>query len=337
MKMVEFTVAIPTYNGEHRLPDVLERLRTQTDIDGLSWEVIVVDNNSQDKTAKVVRDYQADFPCPIHYVLERQQGAAFARKRAVREAQSELIGFLDDDNLPAPNWVASAIAFAQSHPRAGAFGSRIHGDFEVEPPHELQHLIPFLAITERGAKPLLYEPKKKLLPPSAGLVVRRDAWSHVPQHTILSGRVDGNMLTGEDLEAISYIQRAGWEIWYNAQMEIIHKIPRWRLERDYLLAFFRGIGLGRYVTRMLGVDEAWRRPLMLAAYTLNDLRKVVMHLLKYRGRVKTDLAAACEWELFVSSLISPLYLYFKGYLKKPELIPEQAPNVKKTILSQTLF
>jgi hypothetical protein len=145
------------------------------------------------------------------------------------------------------------------------------------------------------------------------------------------------MLTGEDLEAISYIQRAGWEIWYNAQMEIIHKIPRWRLERDYLLAFFRGIGLGRYVTRMLGVDEAWRRPLMLAAYTLNDLRKVVMHLLKYRGRVKTDLAAACEWELFVSSLISPLYLYFKGYLKKPELIPEQAPNVKKTILSQTLF
>jgi glycosyltransferase involved in cell wall biosynthesis len=336
MDTVEFTVAIPTYNGEHRLPDVLERLQTQTNVDGLAWEVIVVDNNSQDKTAKVVRDYQANFPCPLRYVVEPQQGAGFARKRAIKEAQSELVGFLDDDNLPAPTWVSSAIAFAQTHPNAGAYGSRIYGDFEVEPSPELQRVIPFLAITERGAKPLLYEPAKKLLPPSAGLVVRKQAWVRsVPSHTILTGRTEGSMLTGEDLEAISYIQQAGWEIWYNAEMEIVHKIPHWRLEREYLLPFFRGIGLGRYVTRMLSVNPK-KRLLMLCAYTANDLRKIVLHLLKYRTRVKTDLAAACELELFVSSLISPLYLYFKGYLKNKDLASAKSAKVKSA-LSQTLF
>jgi glycosyltransferase involved in cell wall biosynthesis len=316
MNTVKFTVAIPTYNGEHRLPEVLERLRSQTDIEHLPIEVIVIDNNSTDGTAKVVQAYQANFPYPLRYISELKQGAAFARKRAVLEARSELVGFLDDDNLPSLHWVAAAYNFAQTHPIAGAYGSRIHGDFEVEPPLEFQRLIPFLAITERGPNPLRYDPAKKLLPPSAGLVVRKQAWlNSVPQHTILSGRVEGSMLTGEDLEAIAHIQQAGWEIWYNANMEITHKIPRWRLEKAYLLPFFRGIGLGRYVSRMLSV-KPWQRPWMLVAYSLNDLRKIIMHLLKYRTRINTDLAAACEMQLFLSSLISPFYLYSKGYFRK---------------------
>jgi glycosyltransferase involved in cell wall biosynthesis len=312
--MLDFTVAIPTYNGEHRLPEVLERLKMQTDIEHLSWEIIVVDNNSQDQTAKIVKAYQTSFPYPIRYCLEPQQGAAFARKRAVREARSELIGFLDDDNLPTPNWVAKAYTFAQHHPTVGAYGSQIHGEFEVAPPENFRRLLPFLAITERGSKPLRYEPCNKVLPPSAGLVVRRQVWlNNVPHHTILSGRTQGNMLTGEDLEAIAYIQQAGWEIWYNPDMEIAHKIPPWRLERDYLISLFRGIGLGRHVTRMLSVHPK-QRPFMLLAYMANDLRKILMHFFKYGAQVKTDLAAACEMELFVNSLISPIYLYSQGYL-----------------------
>jgi hypothetical protein len=47
------------------------------------------------------------------------------------------VGFLDDDNIPAPNWVAAAYAFAQEHPAAGAYGSRIHGDFEVTPSRKI--------------------------------------------------------------------------------------------------------------------------------------------------------------------------------------------------------
>ncbi|MDX2215653.1 MAG: hormogonium polysaccharide biosynthesis glycosyltransferase HpsE [Oculatellaceae cyanobacterium bins.114] len=327
MNTVKFTVAIPTYNGEQRLPEVLERLRSQTDIEHLPIEVIVIDNNSQDGTVRLVQTYQANFPHALRCVSELRQGAAFARKRAILEARSELIGFLDDDNLPALNWVAAAYQFAQTQPNAGAFGSRIHGDFEVEPPHELRRLIPFLAITERGPKPLRYDPSKKLLPPSAGLVVRKQAWlNSVPQHTILSGRVEGSMLTGEDLEVIAYIQQAGWDIWYNADMEIIHKIPRWRLEKAYLIPFFQGIGLSRHVSRMLSV-KPWQRPWMLAAYSLNDLRKIIMHLLKYRTRVTTDLAAACEMQLFINSLISPFYLYSKGYFRKQHLNRSESTDI----------
>ncbi|BAY12818.1 hormogonium polysaccharide biosynthesis glycosyltransferase HpsE [Calothrix sp. NIES-2098] len=313
---VDFTVAIPTYNGASRLPELLERLRNQLYTDTFSWEIIVVDNNSIDNTADVIKNYQASWDCPypLKYYFEVEQGAAYARKRAVAEARGKLIGFLDDDNYPVYNWVATAYDFGQTHPKAGAYGSQIHPEWEVEPPKNFQRLAPFLAITERGNLPLIYEPQKKLLPPSAGLVIRRQAWLDcMPNQMILTGRVSHNMLTGEDLEMLSYIQKAGWEIWYNPEMEIYHKIPSWRLQREYLIPFFRGIGLSRYVTRMINI-KPWSRPLALFAYTLNDLRKIAFHLLRYGLYVKHSLVLSCEMQLFLSSFISPLYLWSNGYL-----------------------
>jgi glycosyltransferase involved in cell wall biosynthesis len=316
--MVDFTVAIPTYNGEFRLPEVLDRLRSQVNVESLSWEAIVVDNNSRDGTAQVVQAYQKDFPVPLRYCLESRQGAAFARRQAVQEAQSELIGFLDDDNLPAANWVSAANEFAQTHPKAGAYGSQIHGDFEVDLPPGFERLLPFLAITERGSLPLRYERYKKVLPPSAGLVVRKQAWLTAPSKVILGGRVEGSMLTGEDLEVLSHIQQADWEIWYNPAMEVTHKIPRQRLERSYLIPFFQGIGHSRFITRMLSIQPR-QRPLMFLAYTANDLRKITLHFLKHYSHLKTDLVAACEMQLMVSSLLSPFYLWKNGYLTRENL------------------
>lgn len=315
---LDFTIAIPTYNGESRLPELLERLQNQLHTENLSWEIIVVDNNSTDNTAKVVQTYQQNWQClyPLKYCFEVKQGAAYARKKAIAEAKGRLIGFLDDDNYPVSNWVSAAYAFGEKYPKAGAYASQIHPDWEVEPPENFQRIAPFLAITERGNLPLLYEPAKKLLPPSAGLVVRRQAWlENVPDNPILTGRAKGNMLTSEDLEMLSYIQKSGWEIWYNPEMEIYHKIPSSRLQKDYLIPFFRGIGFSRYVTRMVNVKHIYR-PVFILAYMINDLRKIALHLLKYRSILKSDLVAACEMQLFLSSLISPFYLWKNGYLAK---------------------
>ncbi|WP_042341280.1 hormogonium polysaccharide biosynthesis glycosyltransferase HpsE [Calothrix sp. PCC 7507] len=315
---LDFTVAIPTYNGASRLPELLTRLQNQLGTEHFSWEIIVVDNNSKDNTAKVVQSYQKNWQCPypLKYCFERKQGAAYARQLAVEEAKGKFIGFLDDDNFPELNWVAAAYDFGQKYPKAGAYGSQNHPEWEVEPPENFQRIAPFLAITERGNLPLRYEANKKLLPPAAGLVVRREAWlESVPSHSILTGRVTGNMLTSEDLETLSYIQQKGWEIWYNPEMEIYHRIPKWRLHKDYLIPFFQGIGLSRYVTRMLNV-KSWAKPAAFLLYMINDLRKIILHLLRYRLQVKTDLVAACEMQLFVSSLISPFYLWRNGYFDK---------------------
>jgi glycosyltransferase involved in cell wall biosynthesis len=309
--MVDFTVAIPTYNGAQRLSGLLEKLRSQTQLEDLSWEVIVIDNNSSDHTAKLVQQYQQNWIAGVElkYYFEPEQGLAFARQRAVTEAKGEFVGFLDDDNRPAPEWLVAAYQFGQTHPQVGAYGSRILGEFEVSPPENFERIAPLLALTDRGLEPLYYEPQKKLLPPGAGLVVRRQAWlNQVPARLVLIGRVGGQMLASEEFEALLHIQNAGWQIWYNPAMVVYHCIPRQRLERSYLMGLCRGIGLSRYRTRMLSVP-AWQKPLALVAYLLNDLRKIIRHLIKYRNSIRTDLVAACELELYWSCLKSPFFFW----------------------------
>ena len=309
--MIDFTVAIPTYNGAKRLPALLEKLRSQTTIGLLCWEVIVVDNNSSDRTAEVVRQYQQQWLSTVNlrYCFEPEQGLAFARQRAITEAKGEFVGFLDDDNRPTPEWVVAAYEFSKTHPQVGAYGSRIVGEFEVSPPNHFERIAPLLALTDRGAEARYYEPHKKLLPPGAGLVVRRQAWlQHVPSRLVLIGRVRGQMLASEEFEALLYLQNAGWQIWYNPEMVIYHCIPSQRLEKDYLMGLCRGIGLSRYRTRMLSFP-AWQQPLALVAYILNDIRKIIRHLLRYNIAIKTDLVAACELELYWSCLRSPFFFW----------------------------
>ena len=311
---VDFTVAIPTYNGESRLPKMLERLRSQIHVEHLNWEVIVVDNNSQDATAKVVGEYQATWSgsCSLKYCLETEQGTAFARARAVQEAKSELVGLLDDDNLPAPDWVAAAYAFGKAHPKAGAYASQIHGEFEVEPPSNFERIAPFLGITERGSQAHLYEPDQLKLPPGAGLVVRKQAWCEaVPKRPLLKGRLGKSLVGGEDLELLLHLHKAGWEIWYNPTMETYHQIPSWRLEKDYLIALSRGVGLNSCCLRMIDTPF-WQKPNVLTRTFFGSLRRVLLHLIRYRLSF-SDLVAACELAFYWGYLLSPFY-FFKASL-----------------------
>ncbi|NES23568.1 MAG: glycosyltransferase family 2 protein [Symploca sp. SIO3E6] len=306
---IDFTVAIPTYNGETRLPKLIERLRSQTGIEHLSWEILVVDNNSSDNTARVIQEYQATWQhnYPLRYCLEAEQGAAFARQRAIREAKGELIGFLDDDNLPEFDWILQAYSFAGEHPQGGAFSGQIHGDFEVEPPENFRKIQAFLAIREHGSQPKLFEPDNINLPPAASLVIRKKAWCEsVPLQPTLGGKLPGLLVQGDDYEPLLYLHKAGWEIWYNPDLHTYHQIPRWRFERDYLLSLTRGCGLATCQLRLVNA-KSWQKPLVITRTLLGNLRRVTLQYLKYRGELKTNLIAACEMEFFWGSFLSPFY------------------------------
>ncbi len=311
MNAIAFTIAIPTFNGERRLPQLLDCLRSQICTEEFTWEIIVIDNNSQDKTREVIHQYQTDWPeaYPLRYYFEPQQGLAFARQRAIDEAKGTWVGFLDDDNLPASDWVTEAYSFAQSYPQAGAFGGQIHGNFEVPPPANFHRIQSFLAIRERGSKPHLYKPDSLSLPPGAGLVVRKQAWcATVPRQLQLIGRVNGSTLAGEDFETLLYLHQGGWEIWYCPTLHSHHQIPQERLEQASLMSLIRGCGLCICHLRLLNARPG-EKPLAIARIFLGSFRRIVRHLLQYRGLVKTDLVAACELEFFLSSFLSPFYYW----------------------------
>lgn len=327
--MIDFTVAIPTYNGAQRLPQLLNRLKEQTGTEHFSWNILVVDNNSSDHTAALVESYQTEALEPaisVHYAFEQRQGAAFARVKAMAIATSQWaskwVGFLDDDVIPDANWVAAAYAFGENHPQAGAYGGQIHGAFEVEPPENFSRIQSFLAIRERGAKAQLYNPDSLSLPPSAAWVIRAQAWhENVSSRPKLGGRAHGSMVQGDDYEPLLHLHKANWEIWYAPEMHVHHQIPKSRLERSYLMPLSRGCGLCICQLRMINA-AGWQRPGIWLKLVLSNLRRVVSHWLRYRTRIDDDLVAACEMEFFLGSFLSPFYYLRQQLFAKAPPLPK---------------
>ncbi|MCT7955974.1 hormogonium polysaccharide biosynthesis glycosyltransferase HpsE [Laspinema palackyanum] len=306
--LFNLTVAIPTYNGAPRLPQVLEALRHQINPEKIRWEVIIIDNNSSDETAQVIKDYQSNWPedFPLTYYFEGQQGLAFARERAIQEANGTYVAFLDDDNIPAPDWIAAAHEFGKTHPKSGAFSGQIHGEFEVEPPENFKKIAAFLAIREHGSKPFLFDPDNLRLPPGAGLVVRKQAWREaVPKTPKVVGNQGDALARGDDYAPLLYLHKSGWEIWYNPAMHINHQIPHWRLERDYLLSLAQACGLATCQLRMINARTR-EKPVIWVRTILGNLRRMVKHRLKYGDKLKQELIPAFEMEFYRGSLMSSM-------------------------------
>jgi glycosyltransferase involved in cell wall biosynthesis len=301
--MIDFTVVIPTYNGASRVPDVLEKLRSQTGTENINWEIIVVDNNSSDETANVIQDMIVSWQevVPLQYVFEAQQGIAFARQQGVEFAQGEFIGFLDDDNFPYSDWVLQSYLFGKQSSKVGAYGGQNHPIYQVDPPLNFKRIQSFLAIRESGEEPFLFCPEKLQLPAGAGLVVRKKAWlDHIP-HKLFNIKRGGN-----DYEISLNLYKAGWEIWYNPKMHLDHYIPSSRLDKNYLLSLAHLYGLKCCQLRML-ITPVWKKPIVLLRIMLGGFKRYIKHQLQYKHQIETDIVASCELEFFRATIISPFY------------------------------
>src|SRR5688572_5191632 len=57
----------------------------------LRWELVVVDNNSSDNTADVIREFAAQAPMPVRYALETRQGLGVARNCGWKHASAPIL------------------------------------------------------------------------------------------------------------------------------------------------------------------------------------------------------------------------------------------------------
>jgi glycosyltransferase involved in cell wall biosynthesis len=147
---MDLSVVISTYNRAGLLGRSLAALQAQRTAPGLSWELVVVDNNSSDHTRAVVDTAGATFPVSLRYVFEPHQGLSYARNTGVQHAKGEIIAFTDDDCRPEPDWVQS-VADCMQRWGADGLGGRILPEWSTPPPEWLavdRHLWTSLAMLD---------------------------------------------------------------------------------------------------------------------------------------------------------------------------------------------
>src|SRR5436190_310359 len=110
----DVSVVVATRDRAARLERLLAGLAAQT-IGGDRFEVIVVDDGSADRTPALLAAAAERGELPLRTLRhDRPAGRAAAREDGWRAARGDLVAFIDDDCVPAPDWLAAGVEASAS-------------------------------------------------------------------------------------------------------------------------------------------------------------------------------------------------------------------------------
>lgn len=221
------SVVIPTHDRPADLQLVIDALMAQ-EADGISYEVIVVDNNSREETRAVVdRALARGTPVPLRYVREPRQGVSYARNTGVRVARSSLIAFLDDDGVPVPSWVREIKRALDEHPEVDCIGGRVRAVWSTPPPSWLTPAQSGpIAIQDRPDPAPCDRDHASACLLSANLACRREVFEQVGGFSPLYPR-------NQDREFEMRAWRAGKRGLYLPIADVLVDVPPHRLTKAY--------------------------------------------------------------------------------------------------------
>ncbi len=124
---LSISVVIPAYNEQAYLAQCLDSLISQKTAPD---EIIVVDNNSTDDTARIARSYSG-----VKVIAEPKQGIVHARNAGFNAAEGDIIARCDADSILPPSWIQQILAAFKAGDIAAISGPCSFYDL----PHQLRH------------------------------------------------------------------------------------------------------------------------------------------------------------------------------------------------------
>lgn len=314
---VAISVVVPTHNGIAHLPRSLAHIAAQRVPSGLEWEVVLVDNASSDGTREAAENsWPSTAPVPLRVVNEPVLGLARAHLRGFAEARHEIVTWVEDDNLIAPDWLEVVAEVTQAHPEAAAFGGLNEALCESPPPAWFAGLAASYAVGPQGEPGDVTWTRGYLW--GAGMTVRREAWQGLLDggfRPLLPDRSGRRLNSGGDTEICFALRQAGWRLRYEPRLRMRHALGAQRLDWRYLRRLWRGVGCSTVVfdaynfaldglpAHLRGRDgpfwsaEVLETTTRLAAYGAKGLAAAVLPLEGRKGALDVELLTGRLQEL----------------------------------------
>jgi len=194
-------------------------------------QVVVVDSASEPPAEDVVAPFRARMPL-LRYVYEPLPGLSTARNRGVRETAGEVVAFVDDDAIPAPDWADELLApFERAE--VGCAGGECRPRFEcARPPWLSDALLAFAGITSFGGGSRQARSRAEW-PFGANIAFRRAALEQAGGFSPELGRVGTSLLSYEDTAMVERVTAAGWEVWLRPAAVVEHTVSAQRCRGRY--------------------------------------------------------------------------------------------------------
>ena len=276
--MVDVTVAVCTWNRARLLDATLAQMCNLRIPAGISWELLVVDNNCTDDTPAVIERY-AD-RLPIRRLVERQQGTSYAKNCVLRNAAADLLLWTDDDVLVDEEWFTAYVRAAERWPNAGYFGGLIKPWFEHDPPSWFQSneqaLAPAMALRDLGPVERQLGPDEP--PFGANMAFRRAAFSSKDYDTKL-GPHGNDQIRGEETTYCRALAADGFQGVWVPSAKVRHFVVAHRLTLRFVREYW--VGLGRTQVRVenaaIGATPPWIYRALVASHARYIWRRAIRH------------------------------------------------------------
>ena len=102
------SIITPAYNSEKFIAETILSVLAQS---YQNWEMIIVDDNSSDRTAEIITSFQEKDSRIKYFHNSTNKGSAFSRNIALQNAKGKWIAFLDSDDLWHPEKLEKQIKF----------------------------------------------------------------------------------------------------------------------------------------------------------------------------------------------------------------------------------
>ncbi len=273
MAPAEISVILCTHNPRADiLARTLESLRAQS-LDRSRWDLVIVDNAS---TEPLAGRLDLSWHAHARIVLEQTLGHTSARLCGISETTSELIVFIDDDNIFAPDYLQTALQLAHAHPFLGAWGGAVVGEFEIEPPSWAQPYLGWLAL--RNPERAHWSNSLQItdsMPCGAGLCVRRrvaNIWAErvrTDPKRLSLGRIGKGLGASDDADLAFTACDVGLGTGVFPSLTLRHVIPRHRLTLEYFERLVEDMSRTEVILRSLRHPVAPYREQTLSARVFN--------------------------------------------------------------------
>ncbi len=224
---------ICTHNRETYLGAAIDSLLAQEF--AADFEVVVVDNNSSDRTSEVVKQRLSD--PRLKYVFEPVLGLSVARNTGAKESRGEIIAYLDDDAVACDRWLQILYSAYENNCNLAIAGGKVT---LLWPPgiQQPRWLSPGLA-ANLGAYDLgdsiVYIQQPGLTPRGLNYSIRRSFLNEIGGFDPHLGRVGKNLLSNEELQMTELALQRGWQVAYLPDALVAHNVAPERLKRSWFL------------------------------------------------------------------------------------------------------
>jgi glycosyltransferase involved in cell wall biosynthesis len=268
---MDLTVCICTRDRPFYVRDCLNGLRRQT-VPRDRFAILLVDSASAPPAAADLAGLATQHNARL--VRLKQPGISLARNAAAWAARTQFIAYIDDDAIPAPDWVEAILdSIARPGRRPALIGGRILPKWEAPLPawwpRSLRGVLSIIEHEGNGEYRTAAVPEN-LEPYAANMVVHVLSLLAAGGFGTAIGRYGDALLSDEEVQLAWTLQDAGYSVRYDSRIVVHHQIQARRLDPAWLLSRLYWQGASTVLTRRLlrRPDTVWKelpRRMLVAA------------------------------------------------------------------------